>query len=64
MEDEVSTRLANVDMEAESTRSTTRAMSMSGSVSSIEGTMESYAYLCFSGEKNGSGNSLPKLPRK
>ena len=42
---EVSTSEASVDIEAESTNNTTRAISTSGRVTSIAGTMESKAIL-------------------
>ena len=60
---EVSTRDASVDMEAESTSSTTRAMSTSGRVTSMEGTIESKASLPL-GNTGGMPNRRPKPPRK
>ena len=60
---EVSTSEASVDIEADSTSSTTRAMMTSGRVTSIEGTMLSKASLPL-GSTGGMPNKRPKPPRK
>ena len=64
VDDDVSTSPANVDIEAESTRSITRAIRKSGRVSSIDGTILSYTNFPFSLLKAVSTNRRPKPPRK
>ena len=54
VEEDVSTSEASVDIEALSTSSTTRAMSTSGSVISMAGTMESKAILPVASLMTGS----------
>ena len=61
--DEVSTKDASVDIDAERTSSTTSAMRTSGKVTSIEGTMESKSRRPF-GRTGGIPNRRPKPPRK
>ena len=66
VEDEVSTREDRVDMEAESTRMMTMAISTSGRLDSMAGTMESYtmAPLALYWMAGSPANSRPKPPRK
>ena len=61
--DEVSTNEAKVDIEALSTSNTTRAIRISGNVTSIEGTIESKASLPL-GSMGGVPNRRPKPPKK
>ena len=54
VDDDVNTSEASVDIEAESTSNTTRAMSTSGRVTSMAGTMESKAILPVASLMTGS----------
>ena len=64
VEAEVSTREDSVDMEADSTRITTMAITISGSPSSMVGMMLSYFGAPPAAYSIVSPYSLPKPPRK
>lgn len=61
---EVRTREASVDMEAARTRMTVIPISISGRVSTMEGTIRSNIIFPASLYRAGESNSLPKPPRK